>query len=263
MSQRRRAPVPTPESLRAARESAHDDEGIWRHLRTLSGLVFTVAVVAATIFAGRHLSQPRGVRATEADFAPREAARAREPEREPEVAAPTSAAASPPTAARVAPVSPVTTTAPTARAPRQVTTQTVVTLTEQRVETPRQQRAVRWEDGADAYRRADSTFMQGSKPLLLYFHTDWCGYCKAIDRTIWQDGQVADVLAQRYTAIRINPEDGPEAARIAQSFGVSGYPTVLIKSSPSARLLRLPVVERSGPVSAAGLVQTLVANANP
>jgi thioredoxin-related protein len=114
-----------------------------------------------------------------------------------------------------------------------------------------------WEEGANGFARSERRFREGSRPLLVYFYTDWCGYCAAIERDLWSDGAVAELLNGRFTAIRINPEDSAEDQVVAQNFRVRGYPRVYVKASPSSELVRLSVFSDRRTVHPDALVRTL------
>lgn len=60
--------------------------------------------------------------------------------------------------------------------------------------------------------------------LLVDVYTDWCGWCKKLDREVFGDARVAEA-ARELVAVRVNAEKGGE--KVADRFGVQGYPTVL------------------------------------
>jgi thiol:disulfide interchange protein len=60
--------------------------------------------------------------------------------------------------------------------------------------------------------------------LLVDVYTDWCGWCKKLDREVFADSRVAEA-ARSLIAVRINAEKGDE--KVAQRYDVQGYPTVL------------------------------------
>lgn len=44
------------------------------------------------------------------------------------------------------------------------------------------------------------------KPILLFFYTDWCKYCKMQENTTFQDSTVIAVLNQNYYVMKVNAE---------------------------------------------------------
>jgi thiol-disulfide isomerase/thioredoxin len=43
-------------------------------------------------------------------------------------------------------------------------------------------------------------------PLLLYFYTDWCGYCRQVERDIFSLPDFDRTLGQTNIRVRVNPE---------------------------------------------------------
>lgn len=72
----------------------------------------------------------------------------------------------------------------------------------------------------DALSRARSE----KRILLVDVYTDWCGWCKKLDREVFTDGRVADA-AKGLVAVRVNAEKGGE--EVARRYGVEGFPTIL------------------------------------
>ncbi len=73
------------------------------------------------------------------------------------------------------------------------------------------------------------------KPLLIKAYTDWCGYCKLLDRKTLSDDEVATYLNTHFIILRVNMEraDGPE---IARNYRIKGFPTMIVLS-PSGKEL--------------------------
>ena len=62
------------------------------------------------------------------------------------------------------------------------------------------------------------------KLVLVDVYTDWCGWCKKLDKEVFADARVA-AAARDLIAVRVNAEKGGE--KVAERFDVQGYPTVL------------------------------------
>ena len=67
-------------------------------------------------------------------------------------------------------------------------------------------------------------------------YTDWCGWCKKMDRSTFADEAVVDYVNENYYAVKLNAEsskkiifNGKEMteAYLARSMRVSGYPTIV------------------------------------
>ena len=64
-------------------------------------------------------------------------------------------------------------------------------------------------------------------PVLLYFHTDWCGWCKKLDEDVFSSPQ----FRQRYSSmlkVKVNAEHKGGDRNLAIEYGVQGFPAVYI-----------------------------------
>jgi len=68
---------------------------------------------------------------------------------------------------------------------------------------------------------------QENKPLFLDVSTSWCGYCKKMKQNVFIDKEVGAYFNKNFINIEINAEQG-EGRTIAQKYGVSSYPTLII-----------------------------------
>lgn len=69
-------------------------------------------------------------------------------------------------------------------------------------------------------------------PVFVVFETDWCGYCKKMNRTTFKDPRVVDRLNE-LVAVRVDAEDdaakGEFSGReLARRYGVAGYPALMV-----------------------------------
>jgi thiol:disulfide interchange protein len=62
------------------------------------------------------------------------------------------------------------------------------------------------------------------KLVMVDVYTDWCGWCRKLDREVFADEQVA-AAAKGVVAVRLDAEK--EGEKLAERFGVDGFPTVL------------------------------------
>ena len=74
------------------------------------------------------------------------------------------------------------------------------------------------------------------RKIFVDVYTDWCGWCKKMDRSTFADQSVVDYVNQNYYAVKLNAEssrkivfNGHEMteASLARSMRVSGYPTIV------------------------------------
>lgn len=73
-----------------------------------------------------------------------------------------------------------------------------------------------------------------NKILLVDFYTDWCGWCKKMDKSTYGDDNVRKILNENFIAAKLNPEkegsvtfNGQTVSQseFAKAVKVTGYPT--------------------------------------
>ena len=99
-----------------------------------------------------------------------------------------------------------------------------------------------WLEGPEGLIAAISLGQEQRKPLLLYFYTDWCGYCRQFERELLAQPELRDYLAS-IVAVRINPESGPAEAAMAQRYGVRSFPSLFVHSGESQAVSKVDRVE--------------------
>ncbi|NOZ54053.1 MAG: thioredoxin family protein [Gammaproteobacteria bacterium] len=91
-----------------------------------------------------------------------------------------------------------------------------------------------WHDGATGYQQALAQQRATGKPVALYFHTDWCANCKKLREDV-----LASPIFKQYLnniiAVKINPEKGYAEKKLADYYGVMGYPTFLMLNASTNR----------------------------
>jgi thiol:disulfide interchange protein len=73
------------------------------------------------------------------------------------------------------------------------------------------------------------------KLVMVDLYTDWCGWCKRLDREVYTNGEVAK-LAKDFVCIKLNPEKDPENGR---KFKVQGFPTIIFTDSAGKEIRRV------------------------
>lgn len=58
-------------------------------------------------------------------------------------------------------------------------------------------------------------------------YTDWCGWCKRMDRDVYTDPKVI-ALSDRFIFLKLDAEDGGQGERFTREMQVRGYPTTVI-----------------------------------
>lgn len=85
----------------------------------------------------------------------------------------------------------------------------------------------RWLYGAAGYAKAVELQRELNVPLVVYFYTDWCPYCHALDNDYLPAAPVKQYL-RGVVKVRINPEQGRAEREIANRYGVRGYPSFFV-----------------------------------
>ena len=102
-----------------------------------------------------------------------------------------------------------------------------------------------WLEGASGYDRALKLQKELKVPLIVYFYTDWCPYCRDLDAEYFPHPAVEEYL-RRVVKVRINPEDGPAERAIGDRYDVTGYPRFYVIRSPLSVPRNLQPFRRSG-----------------
>lgn len=87
------------------------------------------------------------------------------------------------------------------------------------------------------------------RPILVDVYTDWCGWCKRMDRDVYSRADVRDYLAKRFVTIKLDAESSDQGTledrtmtygAIAQRFKVNGYPTTIFLRGNGEHLVNVP-----------------------
>ena len=87
-----------------------------------------------------------------------------------------------------------------------------------------------------------------NKKVLVDVYTDWCVWCKKMDKEVYTDDQIGKIIEKNFVAVKYNPE-GQELVTIdnqhmnggmfTQAMGVSGYPSTLIFGADGKPITKL------------------------
>ena len=90
---------------------------------------------------------------------------------------------------------------------------------------------------------------KSNKKIMVDIYTDWCGWCKRLDKDTYSNGKVMDYLSSQYVVIKLNAESKNKVtfkdkeyseAGIAQALGATGYPTIVFFESSGEPITSIP-----------------------
>jgi len=90
-----------------------------------------------------------------------------------------------------------------------------------------------------------------NKNIFIDFYTNWCGWCKKLDKDVYADSSVKIVLTRHFVTVKTNAEsrrrftldDGKEytdASLAREVFGVQGYPALWFLTPAGEKLTYIP-----------------------
>lgn len=70
-----------------------------------------------------------------------------------------------------------------------------------------------------------------NKLIYLDGYTDWCGWCKVLDKEVFTDSAVSFFMNTHFVNTKMEMEKEEWGKKIAMKYGVSGFPTGLVFTS--------------------------------
>ncbi|NNC94344.1 MAG: thioredoxin family protein [Chitinophagales bacterium] len=68
---------------------------------------------------------------------------------------------------------------------------------------------------------------KANKHIFVDVYTDWCSWCKKLDKDVFTAEGVASYYNKTFINIKLNAEDGAMGEKFAEKNGVNGFPTLL------------------------------------
>jgi uncharacterized protein YyaL (SSP411 family) len=105
-----------------------------------------------------------------------------------------------------------------------------------------QEEGLKWYSFEEGYAKA----VREGKVLLIDAYTDWCGWCKVMDRKTYADPAVIAKLNESFICVKLNPEtasvykfndktwQGSELLQFLGNGSVTGFPTTIFWPNPSS-----------------------------
>lgn len=94
---------------------------------------------------------------------------------------------------------------------------------------------------AEALKRAQLE----NKPIIAELSATWCGTCRTMDRTVFNNTQVKEFLTQKAIYARIDEKD-MEAEQFAATYNAQGYPTIVLLNAQGELQRYLPLTYEPG-----------------
>jgi thioredoxin-related protein len=93
--------------------------------------------------------------------------------------------------------------------------------------------SIPWSTNFEAAKKVAAT---QKKPILVYFTTDWCGYCKVMEKESFGLSNVVE-HAQKYVPVKLDAEK--TGVSLANKLGVNAFPTFVILNAQEKELGRV------------------------
>src|SRR5688572_4639092 len=84
-----------------------------------------------------------------------------------------------------------------------------------------------WRTGAAGVWAATRELETDGTPVFVYFRTDWCGVCKQMEAGSLSSPKVIEYM-RGFAKVSVNPEKGREEKKLAEEYGVRGYPSMFV-----------------------------------
>jgi thiol:disulfide interchange protein len=94
-----------------------------------------------------------------------------------------------------------------------------------------------WETDFDA---ALARARKENKIVMVDVYTDWCGYCKKLDREVYANPRVQEKLSEMIVPVKVNPEKSVAHARVAHRFGTKAYPHIIFVNANNETIHEIP-----------------------
>jgi thioredoxin-related protein len=104
------------------------------------------------------------------------------------------------------------------------------------IETPKPPVAsneIQWQ----SYETGMKMIKEQNKKGFLHFYTDWCTYCKIMNKQTFVDPKIIDYLNNNFVSIRVNADKQKD---VAKKYGVSRFPSTWFIAEDSTSLSNQP-----------------------
>lgn len=97
--------------------------------------------------------------------------------------------------------------------------------------------------------QAQAASKKKPKKYFVDVYTDWCGWCKVMDKKTFSDSKIAEYANKKYYAIKLNAESPNPVTyqgrtiterELAAAWGVTGYPTTVYLDEQTNLITSVP-----------------------
>jgi len=76
--------------------------------------------------------------------------------------------------------------------------------------------------------RAMKMARDSNKMVLVDVYTDWCGWCKRLDRDTYTNAEVVKFVNAQFVPLKLDAEDGGPGQAFAEQYQISGFPCIIM-----------------------------------
>lgn len=84
-----------------------------------------------------------------------------------------------------------------------------------------------WHHGMDGYEAAMAAAEADRQPLIVYFHAEWCGWCRRLNEKYLTSEEVGEFL-EPLERVEINPEKSEEGRQLFTEYGSTVFPGLYV-----------------------------------
>ena len=114
-----------------------------------------------------------------------------------------------------------------------------------------------WYTKASDFKEVEKAAGKKNKPYIFFVYTDWCGYCKKMNKKYLSNAEINRILS-KYYRIKINPDNGEKEQALAAEKGVRGFPDFRIVH-PDGRSIKLHPFRQGGSLKVKAFIRDLKA----
>lgn len=93
---------------------------------------------------------------------------------------------------------------------------------------------------SNTFEEALKTAKEQDKKVIVDVYTDWCGWCKKMDRNAYSNSEIKEIIEDNFIFVKLNAEGSDiinykgkqyTCSELSAYFQVSGYPTTIFLTS--------------------------------